>query len=267
MTNFQPRPSLPLGLSSERLLLLAPALAGGLLSAVLLAALVVPMVRGVLQRQDQLEKLQEQADALPQNLRLSARARLDLETAERQQQRLLQLVAGTGQLDTLLAQLGAEATRAGVDLDSYEPQTAAPVPGTATPGTTPPGTPAAPVGNAATPPPSGAPPPPPGGKAATPPVPADPLLVPGLQKRSQLLVAFGRFPQLLTFLRRLEQLAPLAVVSDLNLKHEPVPKPPPEPAPGQTAAPPPIQPPAPERTTLRFTLTAYSRLAAGVARK
>ncbi|MBU6352375.1 MAG: hypothetical protein KGS73_19775, partial [Chloroflexi bacterium] len=89
---------------------------------------------------------------------------------------------------------------------------------------------------------------------------------PGLQKRSQLLVASGRFPQLLTFLRRLEQLAPLAVVSDLSLKHEPVPKPPPEPAPGQTAAPQ-TQPPAPERTTLRFTLTAYSRAAAGAPRK
>jgi hypothetical protein len=92
------------------------------------------------------------------------------------------------------------------------------------------------------------------------------LLVPGLQKRSQLLVASGRFPQLLTFLRRLEQLAPLAVVSDLSLKHEPVPKPPPEPAPGQTAAPQ-TQPPTPERTTLRFTLTAYSRAAAGAPRK
>jgi type IV pilus assembly protein PilO len=247
MTNFQPRPSLPLGLTSERLLVLAPALAGGLLSVVLLAALVVPLLRGVLQRQDQLGQLQQQADELPQNLRLSARARLDLEKAERQQQRLLQLVAGTGQLDTLLAQLGAEATRAGVDLDSYEPQAAAPVPAATAPG---------------------APPPPPAGaKPGTPPVPPDPLLVPGLQKRSQLLVASGRFPQLLTFLRRLEQLAPLGVVSDLNLKHEPVPKPPPEPAPGQKAAPPSTQSPAPERTTLRFTLTAYSRVAAGAPRK
>jgi len=257
MTNFQPRPSLPLGLTSERLLLLAPALAGGLLSVVLLAALVVPLLRGVLQRQDQLGQLQQQADELPQNLRLSARARLDLEKAERQQQRLLQLVAGTGQLDTLLAQLGAEATRAGVDLDSYEPQAAAPVPAAAA---------TAPVGNAA-PAPGAPPPPPPGAKPGTPPVPPDPLLVPGLQKRSQLLVASGRFPQLLTFLRRLEQLAPLGVVSDLNLKHEPVPKPPPEPTPGQKAAPPPTQPPAPERTTLRFTLTAYSRVAAGAPRK
>ena len=251
MTNFQPRPSLPLGLTSERLLVLTPALAGGLLSVVLLAAVVVPLLRGMLQRQDQLDQLQQQADALPQNLRLSARARFDLDTAERQQQRLLQLVAGTGQLDTLLTQLGAEATRAGVDLDSFEPQTPTPVAAAAAPA--PPATPATP-------------PPPPGGKAATPPPPPDPLLVPGLQKRSQLLVASGRFPQLLTFLRRLEQLAPLAVVSDLSLKHEPVPKPPPEPAPGQAAAPQ-TQPPAPERTTLRFTLTAYSRAAAGAPRK
>lgn len=252
MTNFQPRPSLPLGLTSERLLVLAPALAGGLVGVLLLAAVVVPLLRGVLQRQEQLQQLRQQAAELPQNLRLSAKARLDLDTAERQQQRLLQLVAGTGQLDTLLAQLGAEATRAGVDLDSYEPQTPTPV-AAAT----------APAANAA---PTPGAPPPPGAKTGTPPPPADPLLVPGLQKRSQLLVASGRFPQLLTFLRRLEQLAPLAVVSDLNLKHEPVPKPPPEPAPGQTAAPQ-SQPPAPERTTLRFTLTAYSRATAGAPRK
>jgi len=251
LTNFQPRPSLPLGLTSERMLLLAPVLAGGLVSVVLLAAAVVPLLRGMLQRQEQLQQLRQQAAELPQNLRLSAKARLDLDTAERQQQRLLQLVAGTGQLDTLLAQLGAEATRTGVDLDSFEPQT--PTPAAAATAPAPPATPATP-------------PPPPGGKAATPPPPPDPLLVPGLQKRSQLLVASGRFPQLLTFLRRLEQLAPLAVVSDLSLKHEPVPKPPPEPAPGQTAAPQ-TQPPTPERTTLRFTLTAYSRAAAGAPRK
>jgi type IV pilus assembly protein PilO len=246
MTNFQPRPSLPLGLTGERLLLLTPVLAGGLMAVLLLAALVAPLLQGMLQRQDELQKLRQQADELPQSLQLSAKARLDLETAERQQQRLLQLVAGTGQLDTLLAQLGAEAARAGVDLDSYEPQTPTPA--------------------AAATAPAAAPGPGPGGKAATPPPPPDPLLVPGLQKRSQLLVASGRFPQLLTFLRRLEQLAPLAVVSDLNLKHEPVPKPPPERTPGQPAAPQ-AQPPAPERTTMRFMLTAYSRAAAGSPRK
>ena len=109
MTNFQPRPSLPLGLTSDRLLVLAPALAGGLVGVLLLAAVVVPLLRGVLQRQEQLQQLRQQAAELPQNLRLSARARLDLDTAGHQQQRLLQLVAGTGQLDTLLAQLGASA--------------------------------------------------------------------------------------------------------------------------------------------------------------
>ena len=116
MTNFQPRPSLPLGLTSERLLVLAPALAGGLVGVLLLAAVVVPLLRGVLQRQEQLQQLRQQEAELPQNLRLSARARLDLDTAERQQQRLLQLVAGTGQLDTLLAQLGADKMAQGAPL-------------------------------------------------------------------------------------------------------------------------------------------------------
>jgi type IV pilus assembly protein PilO len=65
--------------------------------------------------------------------------------------------------------------------------------------------------------------------------------VPGLEKRSQLVIASGGFPALLGFLRRLESLSPLAVVSDLNLKHGDSPKQ------GEQA-----------RTTLKFSLTAYS---------
>jgi type IV pilus assembly protein PilO len=45
-------------------------------------------------------------------------------------------------------------------------------------------------------------------------------LAPGLQKTSLLLTARGTGPQLLAFLRSLEQLSLLVVQSDLSLKHE-----------------------------------------------
>ena len=55
------------------------------------------------------------------------RSREGLQQAEADQRKLLQIVAGTDQLDTLLAQLAVEAAASGVTLESYEPQ-AAPAP-------------------------------------------------------------------------------------------------------------------------------------------
>ena len=118
---------------------------------------------------------------------------------EQQQARrdqIIALIAGSGDISTFMAQLSSEAQRSGVQLDSYEPITqAAPEPGR----------PASRRSPAA----DKAPPPPP-----------DPLLAPGLQKTSLLLTAQGRGPQLLDFLRRLEQLSLLVVQSDLSLKRE-----------------------------------------------
>ena len=215
MTNFQPQSPPPFGLSSERLLLLLPALGGLLLSVGLALAWLLPLGQTLQGLDRQRQERQRQRDQWPVALQRQTKARSDLERANQQQQQLLQLVAGTKQLDTLLAQLAVEAAGAGVALDSVEPQAAelsAAVPETKA------------------------------GKAAPP--AADPLLVPGLEKRSQLVIASGRFPELLAFLRRLESLSPLAVVSDLNLK--PVES---------------TKQGEPERTTLKFNLTAYSRAA------
>jgi len=213
MTNFQPQIPPPLGLSSERLLWLLPALGGLLLSVGLALAWLWPLSQSLQGLERQRQERQRQRDQWPVALQRQAQARIDLERANQQQQQLLQLVAGTKQLDTLLAQLAVEAAGAGVALDSVEPQaaegSAAAVPETKATKGLPPAT--------------------------------DPLLVPGLEKRSQLVIASGRFPELLGFLRRLESLSPLAVVSDLNLKHVDSPKQ------GE-----------PARTTLKFSLTAYS---------
>ena len=107
------------------------------------------------------------------------RSREGLQQAEADQRKPFQIVAGTDQLDTLLAQLAVEAAAAGVTLESYEPQ-AAPV-------SRPNSKRSKAKGNEAP--------------------PSDLLLVDGeLVKREQLVMASGAFPQLLVFLRRIESL-------------------------------------------------------------
>ena len=192
MTNFQAQPPSRLAVTPERLVLALPALAGGLLAAGLALAWLLPAWQrnGALEQQRQL--LKSQGEALAANRARLGRTREGLQQAEADQRKLLQIVAGTDQLDTLLAQLAVEAAAAGVTLESYEPQvTPAPAPNSKR---------SKAKGNEAP--------------------PSDPLLVDGeLVKREQLVMASGAFPQLLVFLRRIESLSPLAVLRDLNLSH------------------------------------------------
>ena len=192
MTNFQAQPPSRFAVTPERLVLALPALAGGLLAAGLALAWLLPAWQrnGALEQQRQL--LKSQGEALAANRARLGRSREGLQQAEADQRKLLQIVAGTDQLDTLLAQLAVEAAAAGVTLESYEPQ-AAPAPA-------PKSKRSKAKGNEAP--------------------PSDPLLVDGeLVKREQLVMASGAFPQLLVFLRRIESLSPLAVLRDLNLSH------------------------------------------------
>ena len=192
MTNFQAQPPSRFAVTPERLVLALPALAGGLLAAGLALAWLLPAWQrnGALEQQRQL--LKSQGEALAANRARLGRSREGLQQAEADQRKLLQIVAGTDQLDTLLAQLAVEAAAAGVTLESYEPQ-AAPV-------SAPNSKRSKAKGNEAP--------------------PSDPLLVDGeLVKREQLVMASGAFPQLLVFLRRIESLSPLAVLRDLNLSH------------------------------------------------
>ncbi len=192
MTNFQAQPPSRFAVTPERLVLALPALAGGLLAAGLALAWLLPAWQrnGALEQQRQL--LKSQGEALAANRARLGRSREGLQQADADQRKLLQIVAGTDQLDTLLAQLAVEAAAAGVTLESYEPQAApAPAPNSKR---------SKAKGNEAP--------------------PSDPLLVDGeLVKREQLVMASGAFPQLLVFLRRIESLSPLAVLRDLNLSH------------------------------------------------
>lgn len=225
MTNFQG--DAPPRLTREQVLLWGPALLGGLLAAAAAGLLLWPVLRQLQADRQQLLDLQEQTTRLPLLRQQLEQVRSNLEQARQRQRRILSLIAGSGAINTFMAQLGQEAARSGVQLDGYEPVTAS-------------GSAAAPAGGAA---PAAAAPPPPGKAPAA--AVSDPLLAPGLQKTSLLITARGSGPQLQQFLRRLERLSLLVVQSDLNLKHDP-----PEAQAGKTAA--------PALTTLRLNLSLYS---------
>jgi len=194
MTNLQGRSSSPI--KREWILLGLPVAAGALLSIGVVVAALWPSWQQLLLAQQELEQLAEQRERLPllraQLLKLSD----TVQVAERRSRQILGLIAGSGEINTFMAQLSAEAQRTGVVLDGYEPITTS--------------APAAEPASAKPRPSKGEPPPP----------PPDPLLAPGLQKTSLLLTARGNGPQLLDFLRRLELLSLLVVQSDLSLKHE-----------------------------------------------
>ena len=187
MSNLQGRSAMRI--KREWLLLGGPALAGALLSLGVGAVVIWPTAQQLGRAQEELDQLAEQRQRLPllraQLLKLTD----NVAQAERRSQQILGLIAGSGEINTFMAQLSAEAQATGVVLDGYEPITAP------------------------------APPPKPS-KGEPPPPPPDPLLAPGLQKTSLLLSARGTGPQLLAFLRRLERLSLLVVQSDLSLRHD-----------------------------------------------
>ena len=194
MTNLQGRSSARI--RREWCLLGVPVAAGALLSLGVAAGVLWPSWQQLQLAQQELDQLEEQRQRLPllraQLLKLSD----NVQEAEVRSRQILGLIAGSGEISTFMAQLSAEAQRSGVVLDGYEPITTS-----------------APEAEAAPAKPKPA-------KGEPPPPPPDPLLAPGLQKTSLLLTARGTGPQLLDFLRRLEQLSLLVVQSDLSLKHE-----------------------------------------------
>ena len=213
MTNFSGSPAGPI--TRERLLLWGPALLGGLLAAVAGGLLLLPQVQRLQLVQQQVEDLKAQQQRLPLLRRQLTVLSERHSQAQQRQRQLLELIQGSGELRTFLAQLNREARASGVQLEGYEPISAAPV----SPA------PAAPAAQAATAPAGaaapGLPPRAPGVPGlAAPPSPVDPLQDPGLRKNSLLLRARGHGPQLQQFLRRLERLGLLVVQSDLSLKLE-----------------------------------------------
>ena len=177
-----------LQLRREQVLLGAPVLLGFLLAAALGGLVALPRWQRLQADQQELLVLEEQQQRLPL-LRLQLESlEQQREQADRRNAQILGLIAGSGELQTFLAQLSEKAAQTGVLLDGYEPvQDIAP--------------PTSKKSN----------------KTAAESPPADPLLAPGLKKTSVLLRARGSGPRLLDFLRRLERLSLLVVQSELSL--------------------------------------------------
>jgi type IV pilus assembly protein PilO len=201
MTNFSGTPSGVI--TRERVLLWGPALLGGVLAALAGGLLLLPAWQRLQQVERQLEDLKGQQQQLPLLRRQLSVIDERHTQAELRQRRILELIQGSGDLRTFLAQLSLEARASGVQLEGYEPISAvapAPAEGAGSAGGAKAGKPAA---------------------AVAPAVAPDPLQGPGLNKTSLLLRARGRGPQLQQFLRRLERLSLLVVQSDLAVKVEP----------------------------------------------
>jgi len=195
MSNLQV--SRPSRLQRDWVLMGLPAVMGLLLSVGVAGLAVWPTWQRLQIAQAEREQLAEQRQRLPLLRTQLLKLRDNVEQAEQRRIQILGLIAGSGEINTFMAQLSAEAQRTGVILDGYEPITTAPPPEAES--------------NRSNAKPA---------KDKAPAPPPDPLLAPGLQKTSLLITARGTGPQLLAFLRELEKLSLLVVQSDLSLKHE-----------------------------------------------
>ena len=196
MTNLQQGAPILSAKGLRRLWFGTPALGLGAVSLLLAAAVLVPLWQALQRdttRLRQLEDLQMQVSLMRQQLRAQD---IQQEKALQQRDKLLRMISGSGDISTLLAVLDREAKAAGVQLDLYEPQ----------------------AGGATTPAPET--PPPAAGNQAKPP-PANPLETAGLQSQGMLISLRGPYPNLLTFLQRLESLNLLVIQSDLKLEAPP----------------------------------------------
>jgi type IV pilus assembly protein PilO len=240
MTNFQG--GTPARVTREQILLWTPVALGGVVALAAAVLMLLPAVQQLSRKQQELTDLKEQEARVPLLRQQLTQQQETLEEAQQREKQILQLIAGSGDISTFMAQLSREARSSGVQLDSYEPVTAPAAPATTPPaGQTPPAAPNPPQPAAAA------------GAAAAVAAAVDPLVAPGLQKTSVLITAKGSGPQLQDFLRRLERLSLLVAQSDLSLKTEVAQAT----EAGKTAA--------SGLTTLKLTLSVYSKASAASA--
>ena len=240
MTNFQG--GTPARVTREQILLWTPVALGGVVALAAAVLMLLPAVQQLSRKQQELTDLKEQEARVPLLRQQLTQQQETLEEAQQREKQILQLIAGSGDISTFMAQLSREARSSGVQLDSYEPVTATAAPATTPPaGQTPPAAPNPPQPAAAA------------GAAAAVAAAVDPLVAPGLQKTSVLITAKGSGPQLQDFLRRLERLSLLVAQSDLSLKTEVAQAT----EAGKTAA--------SGLTTLKLTLSVYSKASAASA--
>ena len=240
MTNLQG--GTPARVTREQILLWTPVALGGVVALAAAVLMLLPAVQQLSRKQQELTDLKEQEARVPLLRQQLTQQQETLEEAQQREKQILQLIAGSGDISTFMAQLSREARSSGVQLDSYEPVTATAAPATTPPaGQTPPAAPNPPQPAAAA------------GAAAAVAAAVDPLVAPGLQKTSVLITDKGSGPQLQDFLRRLERLSLLVAQSDLSLKTEVA-----QATEGGKAA-------VSGLTTLKLTLSVYSKASAANA--
>ncbi|KZR62084.1 hypothetical protein [Prochlorococcus sp. MIT 1303] len=197
MTNFQiVERSKPRLITPERAVLLIPIIAGAMVGVVLLLFGLIPLLVQVQQKRDVLQAMERKKSELPILRQQLAALSKKKAKSMAQQERLLNLVAGTTQLQTFLAQLNQFAVEQGVSIVKIEPQAIErPAPKPVSP--------------------------PAGDDATAPALPQeDPLLVQKLEKRSALLTVQGPFRRIIAFLQQMEQLQVIVIASDLELRLE-----------------------------------------------
>jgi len=180
--------------SPQRILLFLPIALGAGVAVLLLTAGATPLLVQRQQEQTLVNEMRSKRSDLSMLVQQLNQQKSELLKAELLQGRLVNLVAGTGQLRTVLAAMNTITQRHNVQITALELKPLVSY--------TPPLPPAEPA--------AGEDPPPP-------PPPSDPLLRPGLEKRSALLSLTGSFPDLLLTLRELELLQVVVITDDLAL--------------------------------------------------
>ena len=209
----------------QRLLLGVPIAIGALVTALIVGFVVVPQWLRLQSDNERLAQLEELKSRIPLLRAQIAKTAETQSAAERKQLQVLQLIEGSGEFVTFLAQLDAEAARQGVQLDLYEP-VAAPAP--------------VPAEEAKK-------------DETTPPPPPSPMEAAGLKEQKVLLTASGSYPSLLAFMRATEKLSVLVSQSQMSLAFV-------DPAKAGAQA----APQAVAKTELKIMLTYYKSAAAGV---
>jgi type IV pilus assembly protein PilO len=194
MTNLQEAANQQQRLLQQRLLLGLPILVGGVIAVAITATITVPQFLRLQENSAKLQQLQELQQRIPLLRAQLDRTSTDQQLAKARQSRVLQLIEGSGEFVTFLAQLDREAARNGLQLELFEPVAAAP----------PPDAPPAKGGNQT--------------NQAPPPAPKAPLEQAGLSAERVLLTARGRYPNLLAFMRAMEKLSLLVVPSNFSLE-------------------------------------------------
>ena len=204
MTNFQTKgiKRQLSWLTPENAVLVLPIVGGAVLAGIIAIGVVTPVFVNLRDQKSKVDALlaqQIEFPALGQRLRdLSKQQAL----RQRQQDLLLALLSGTNELTTFLSELDELALMTGVVIQTTEPgaieRYVPPLDINA----------------------DGAPPRPSGNGVAANDQALDPLLSPGLEKRSAKITVVGSYTAVLRFLQALEQLQVFVIVSDLQINAE-----------------------------------------------